>query len=188
MGARDDPDELVRAARSGDGAALEHVIERCRPVVRGYLERRTGAGVRRWQSLSDLEQDALLRVPDLLARLDDEGGFEDLRALLVQNALWIVRNAARGGQRLDGESLAGTAGAPPAPSTPSAGEVTRRDELAWFDARLASLPAELAEVVRLRREGLSFAAIAARSGSSEATARRRFLEAAQRLCAESGDS
>lgn len=151
-------------------------------VLTADLERRAGAGVKRYTTVADLCQEVLGRMSGILAQLVPSSTWDDLEALLHTHARWAVQNAARSRRRFDGESVAGAGTGPhEAPGHSETGQVTRADETAWVLARIDELPEELRAVARLRLEGASFSGIAEELSIAEGTARKRFLQAARAL-------
>ena len=174
----EDADALVRAATGGDAAARSTIAERLGVLVERYLESSAGAGVRRFASVSDLRQEVLLDLDDLLARLRPGAGWQDVEALAIQRARWRVQKAARSRRAFAGESMAGGAGRLDAPdSLASEGAVTRADRIAALRERLDVLEPEQREVVERRLSDITFQEIGARLGLPESTARYRFLTA-----------
>lgn len=176
---------LIERARRGDTAAAGRLIELSRPGLRTYLESRVGPALRRHTSIGDLEQEVLLRIPDLVPRLRESASFDELTGLLLKNARWVIHNAVRTGQRFQGESLA-PADPGPASQQGSQGSVTRADENARLAALVEELEPELADVVRLRLADRTFVDIASQLGIAEATVRKRYMTAARILRAHWG--
>ncbi len=181
--------DLVRRARDGSEEAFRELLELCRPQLESALRRQIGAELQRFVSLSDVEQEVLVRVRDLLARLGEDATIEDFAALLLHNARWVVGKLARQGARFTGESAAGagTFDEPaPDPAAASAGPVTRNDEKAWLDSRIGELDPTLAIVVRLRMRGLTFEQIGTEISIGTDAARKRFAQAAEQLARAAG--
>jgi RNA polymerase sigma factor (sigma-70 family) len=86
---------LVRAAQSGDRAAVEALFARYLPRVRQIVALRLGYGWRRFAAYDDLVQDALLRLFSKLDSFEErpEGTFRNWVAVCVANS---VRNSLRG--------------------------------------------------------------------------------------------
>ena len=59
--------------------------------------------------------------------------------------------------------------------------MTRADERSALEAAIATLPDELASVVRARAEGSTWAKVGTQLGISEDAARKRFVRAARML-------
>lgn len=173
------PDDLLRRARARSPVALDALAIRLRRDLRPVLERRVGTGLRRYVSVSDLEQDVLGELRDALEQLPEEAGYDDLLRLVLHRTSWAIGRALRNTERLLGESAAQEAA--PGEDPGETGAVTRADEFAYFESLVASLPPELAEVVWLRREGRTFGEIGAVMGIGEEAARKRFLRAARGL-------
>ncbi len=177
-------DPLIRAAREGSEAACAELVRLTGETVRAYLGRHVGRSLSRRVSLADLSQETYARVFRSLADVPDDADLELFRARLVRHAEWVIRDAARSLRHLVGESAAGEepdrdlCEPPPASSM---GDVTRRDEAAWLQRLVGKLDPAYADIVRRRLSGESFAAIAARRGEPEATARKRYERAYRRL-------
>ncbi|MEM7308952.1 MAG: sigma-70 family RNA polymerase sigma factor [Planctomycetota bacterium] len=171
---------LVGRAQEGSDEALGRLVEACSPAVRRYLDRRVGAHLRRFVSLSDMEQEVLLQGVRALDRLSPDASVDDFQALLQRHAQWVIGKAARRHRLSQGESEGGDAGAPRHEGA-SLGTVTRRDEARWLDERVDALAEPEARVVRLRLAGHTFAAIAELLGLGESAVRKRYLQAARRL-------
>ena len=179
-GSEEEGTALVVKARDGDPHALAQLIGYCRPSLHAYLESRVGPVLRRHSSIMDLEQEVLIRIPDLLPRLERSAQYGDFMRLVLQNARWIIHNAVRSGKRFEGESTA-----PSNPrhqdGQPSQGSITRADENARLEGLLKELDPKLEEVVRLRMAENTFVDIAAKLGIAEATVRKRYMNAARQL-------
>lgn len=173
-------DDLLQRAKDGDERARTELIAAHEARLRRYLERRSGARLRRDVSGSDLLQEAFLRVFAALRAMPDDASIDTFRRWLYRHADWVLQNHGRAAARHDGESAA----EPPASvaaEVASTGAVTHADEVAWLRALLARLPAKYADVVRLRLEGLSFEIIGERLGIDAAAARQRFARVLQTL-------
>jgi len=163
--------------------ALEALIDLSQPQVQDYLERRTGARLRRFVSVSDLRQETLLRARGIIDTLSPEASVEDFRALLFQNAEWMIRNAARGSERLHGESAAAAPQAEvthervPTPSS----DVALNEEVRWLNGLIDQLDEEAAQLVRMRMAGRTFREIAEGLSVGEDAARKRYSVAAEKL-------
>lgn len=174
-------DALLRAAIGGDEAARTALVAANAARLQRYLDRRSGARLRREVSSADLLQEVFLRVFAALRAMPEDATAETFRRWLYRHADWVLQNHGRAAQRHHGESAGDTPpAAAPAPHA-SAGVVTTADEVAWLRALLQKLPAKYADVVRLRLEGLPFEAIGQRLGLDEAAARQRFARVLQTL-------
>lgn len=174
--------DLIARAKSGDPDALEQLIRGCASGVRAHLERMVGERMRRNASVSDLEQEVLARSREVLGRLPEGAGTADFENLLHRHVSWVVGNAVERGRRFEGETAA-----PHGPCDEAAvplfedGTVTRADERSALEAAIATLPDELASVVRARAEGSTWAKVGTQLGISEDAARKRFVRAARML-------
>ncbi len=172
------PEEWIRRAQRGEQVALDALIEGASPVLRRYLERRLGQRLRRFVSVSDLEQEVLMQGLQGLRRLSPEATVDDFHALLFTHARWAVGKAARRNRNAAGESQRS---AEPGLPSRSMGSVTRDDEAAWLRRRLGDLPDGQRAVVQRRLQGWTFARIAEDLGLREDAARKRFVAAAREL-------
>ena len=172
-------DDLVRLAQEGRAEALDELLAQASPLLRRYLERRVGTRLRRFVSVSDVEQEVLMQALQVLRRLPPDASVEDFRALLFQHARWSVGKAVDRNRRAHGQSSAGD-GTVPQPSR-SFGSVTRADEVGWLRERIDRLPEGQRDVVTRRMEGRTFGEISVDLGIGEDAARKRFLSAALRL-------
>ena len=179
----DDERALIEVARRGDRSAQDRLIQRCAPSLENYLGRQMGAGLRRYASVSDLGQEVLLRAIHVMDRLPEDASFADFERLLRRQARWLATDHARAARNFAGESAAEVPldEARDPRSVESRGSVTNSDEAVWFAGLVDRLDPDLAEVVRLRLDGLSFAEIASRTGIELNAARKRYLRAAGRL-------
>ena len=172
-------EDVIRRAQEGDQEALNALLEEGAPMVRRLLDRWVGQGLGRFVSVSDLEQEVLLRGVQGLGRFGANASVEEFRALLVTHTRWAVANASRRHQGSAGESQASDG---PTPDDPrSMGSVTRADEASWLESRLDRLPEGQAEVVRMRARGQTFAQIGKAIGVGEDAARKRFLAASRKI-------
>ena len=172
-------EDLVARAQRGEKQALDELLKTCSPVVRRYLERMIGKRLRRFVSISDLEQEVMMQGLQGLGRVPEDADVESFHALLLTHARWAVGKAVRRNMKSAGESE-GDPGELALHSR-SMGTVTRSDEIAWLRAQLETLPDGPREVVRRRLRGWTFKRIAAELGIGEDTVRKRFLAAARGL-------
>ena len=163
---------------------MNHLLERCSPLLDAFLRRRVGGRLNRFVSLADLRQDILLRGVRALSALDSEATVADFEALLLQHAGWAIKNAARKHNASVGESVAhGAEGVPDRAPVPKSAEgtVTRADERRWVLDLLSELSDAHRSVVERRLARKTFAEIGAELGIGEDAARKRFLAASDRL-------
>ena len=156
-------------------------MEQVRPHLRAFLRQSLGAGMRRHHSTSDLEQDVLLGARELLQRLPENAQPSDLQALVLRHAHWAIGKASRKSDRIVGESALPEDRLDPAATVPTTGHVTAAEELDRFQQLLGDLPDELADVIRLRGQDMTFLRIGEVLGIGEDAARKRFLRGARIL-------
>jgi len=168
-------DPLLQRACAGDEAAWRDLIGAHQQALQRYLDRRMGARLRRGCSASDLMQEVCLRVFRALRSAPADATERTFRRWLYRHADWVLAERGHAARRHEGESVAGARGGdlPARERSTGDGEVTHRDQVAWLRALLDRLAPKYGDVVRLRLEGLSFAAIGARLGLQEATVRQR---------------
>ncbi len=175
------PSVLVEAARGGDCGARDVLFRLSERFLRRYISLQAGPKLRRFLSLSDMCQDTYLRALMGLERLREGATPEDFRALLLTQARWAVQDRARQVKRLAGESSAPEGLSAAADSKPRTGVVTRADELEQLRKHLLQLPEPYADVLRLRAEGMTRAAIAERLGISHEAVKKRLLRGSVKL-------
>ncbi len=169
-------DPVLQRARDGDETAWQHLLAANSTLLRRYLHRRMGVRLRRSWSASDLMQEVFARMFLALRSAPEDATQRTFRRWMLQHANWVLADHGHLAQQHFGESAALAADdRAPAPSpTQTTGPVTRRDQIGWLRALLGRLDARHADVVRLRLEGASFAAIAARLGMEEDAVRQRY--------------
>lgn len=186
--------ETIDHATSGDAGAIEALLIRFLPGLRGYLARHAGPIIGARESPDDLAQSVCLEVLERLGseRLEYRGEAQ-FRQWLYQAALHklqmrhryyrrerrdVAREAAPAAgdeQRSQWEALFAASG------TPSQGAM-RREDLARLQRAIEELPPEQHEIIRLARiEGLAHRDIAARLGVTESHARVLLARAMARL-------
>jgi len=187
---------LVEAATHGDSEAVEELIQKHLPGLRGFIERRAGTLIREKESCSDLVQtvcrEALANVGNY--RYRDEKGFKQwlysaaLNKIRARSRYYRAdkRDAARE-RPLPDEASSTTGGAggggeiPAVTLTPSV-HLTAREDLARMNDAFARLPDDYREVIILSRElGLPHAEIAKRLNRTEAAVRVLLSRALARL-------
>jgi RNA polymerase sigma-70 factor (ECF subfamily) len=174
-------DSLLKRLASGDGAAAESVFLAYEPYLRMVVRRQLSAGLRAKFDSVDIVQSVWA---DLLDRFrDSKCSFRDadhLRAFLVRvtrnrfvDRLRQHRNALEHERPLsDGELEC-------LPSDGRVSEVAQADEL--WGQMLSVCPPAHSELLRLKRQGLSLAEIAQRTGLHASSVRRVLYEIARRL-------
>ena len=182
--------DLAERARSGDGVALDLLVERYLPRVRAYLRVRAGKMLLDRESVSDLAQSVCRVVLENAERFqyDHEDGFRR----------WLFKTAERKvmdrydyytAQKRTPEQAPrfqeSTAEADqiaqvgvPSPSE----DASAREELALLERAIDELPEDMHELVILAKiVGLSRAAIAQELGTTEGAVRMRLHRALAQL-------
>ncbi len=187
-----DPRRLVEAATKGDPEAVDALIARHLPGLRGFIERRTGPLIREKESCSDLVQSVCREAIENIGhyRYRDENGFKQW---LYSAALFKIRARLRyygAGKRdavrerriaSEGASTSGGGEVPQDGVTPSR-HVAAREELARLNDAFSRLPDDYREVIVLSRDlGLPHAEIAKRLSRSEPAVRVLLSRALARL-------
>ncbi len=167
-------DVLLAELCSGDAAAAERVFVEYEPFLRQVVRRQLHPRLRAKFDSADVVQSIWA---DLLAGFrDTRWHFSDvaqLRAFLLKAThnrfLDRVRQTNAAVQREQPLDLTAPQSLPPAPQ-PRPSECAQADDV--WQKLLALCPADHHEVLRLRREGLTRAEIAARTGLHEGSVRR----------------
>lgn len=189
---RKDSEALIAAATTGDGAAIETLLERYLPEIRRYLAHNAGELVRAKESVGDLAQSVCREVLESLKsgrlRYQGEAAFRQwlyraaLMKMMNRHRFYLAdRRDARAEVR--GESSSTTNASAPfrEDATPSQ-EAQVHEELAAFERAFAELPENYREAIALFHiEQLSHAEIAARMDISEANSRMLLSRALARL-------
>jgi len=178
-------DELITRLNDGDVQAAERAFLAYEPYLRMAVRRQLTGPLRAKLDSMDIVQSVWA---DVLGRFRDSGWrFADrahLRAFLLRvthNRLIDRRRqhhqALSRERPLEEQGMEGYLGsADPRPS-----EVVQGQEL--WEQMLAHCPPAHRELLRMRRQGLPLAEIAARSGLHEGSVRRIFYDLARRLAA-----
>ena len=190
------PDEyepLVRAAATGDRAAIEKLLLRAQEVAFRFSLLVCGHA----EDAEDVMQDTLLRTYRHVARIERPEAFRTWLYRTVRNGC-LMKRRRRVDEPAHLVSLdAGGAQDPTAaPPVDVADRAKTPDELAinrWLGVRLrralAKIPPQLRMIVLLREvEGLSTREVAEVTGLSEANVKTRLHRARLRLRAELEDS
>ena len=183
----DDLEQTVSGASRGDARAVESLLARFLPGLRGYIARNAGQLVQAKESSSDLAQSVCREVLERLGdeRLDYRGEAE-FKQWLYQAAVHKLQNRHRfykaerrdAGREDDGSRFGAAFGDI---GTPSREAMSREDGEA-FDRAFAELPEQHQEVIRLARlEGLSHAGVAERLGVTESHSRVLLARAMAKL-------
>lgn len=167
---------LLVAARAGRPRAVEELFVRYAPVVYGMGYRLLG---RHDEDLDDLVQDCFAQALGSLGRLDTPQAFVSwLRAIVVRTTAKLLKRRAL--RRRLGFGAAAPIDALDVVASDAPADVLL--ELRAIYARLTELPTNLRVALVLRRvEELPIEEIAALTGSSRATVKRRVAAAARLL-------
>jgi RNA polymerase sigma-70 factor (ECF subfamily) len=185
-------EELVRRLCAGDREALDVLLRRHLPALRGYVRLHSDRVLRAREASTDLVQSVCREILEHLDRFEhpSENAFKHW---LYATALRKVQNKSeyyraqkrdaalelRIGERGDGELSACYATL----SSPS-GALMAREELEQLESAFDRLPEEYREVLVLARiVGLSRAEIGERMGRSEGAVRALLFRAQARLAA-----
>ena len=173
---------LVVAARAGEGWAREALFRRHAPLVAGMAFRLLG----RDEDVDDLVQDSFVEALRSLHRLQAPQAFASwIASIVVRTSSKLIRRRRlltrlglrRGDAAVDVEAVVSPS-APPDVAT----------ELRDLYGRIEALPAKERVALVLRRvEGLAIDEIAALTGASPATVKRRVAEGEQRLAKSQRD-
>jgi RNA polymerase sigma-70 factor (ECF subfamily) len=186
---KDDPlESLLRRLTSGDAAAAAEAFLAYKPYLRLVVARRLSGPARAKFDSEDVIQSAWADLLDGFR--EGRWQFSDanqLRAFLVAATRNRLLNRLRHHRREleateplpDGEADTLPAAAQPQPS-----EVAQADDL--WDRMLALCPPAHRELLRLKRQGLTLAELAARTGLHESSVRRILYDLARRLAAPAG--
>jgi RNA polymerase sigma-70 factor (ECF subfamily) len=175
-------DLLLERLTRGDAAAVEQLVADYEPYLRALVRHSLPSPLRAKFDSLDVVQSVWVQVLHALR----EGAWEitdreRLRALLVTVArrrlVSRYRHHGTAAQREEpgGADLEGL----PAPREPRPSEVVQAGEL--WERMLALCPPEHHEVLRLRRQGMLLADIAARTGLHEGSVRRILRQLARQL-------
>lgn len=192
---REEPEQLIRMARSGDSQALGQLLE----LYRNYLTLLARLQIsRRLQSkvdATDLVQETFLKAHRHFGQFRGSSEAELvgwLRQILLLNVANLVRHyyGTRGRDvrlerelidDLDRSSQAWDAGFVAKQSSPSQ-RAARREEAVLLADALAKLPADYAELIVLRHlQGLPFAEVARRMHRSLDSVEKLWVRALARL-------
>jgi len=172
---------LVRAVLGGDRRAARELARRmrCVPRMLSVLNHRRGRPLKH-HDLEDLAQDALTTIWE---KLEAYHGQAVLERWMFRFCLFTLQNRLRRFARVhhvEGQHLSKSPEDPP----------SKDDASAHYEAleeRVARLPAEEAEVVRLKHyEQCTFDEIGERMESSPNTAKTRYYRALRKIEAELG--
>lgn len=189
--AADDTESLLRRWHAGERAALHELVQRDMPWIRARVRLRLGDGLRQHGDTDDFLHEAVLDILAWTPRFvaSDRDVFRRLVTRIVENTLRgqaefyarLRRDRARlcvgdGVLELDAQQRTGT--------TPSQ-HAAKQEEAAWLRLAMDLLEPDDRDLIVLREwSGESFAAIGARLGVPENTARMRFSRAVGRLATQ----
>ena len=173
---------LVRAASTGDRAAMERLLMRAQEVAFRFSLLACGHA----EDAEDVMQDALLKTYQHVSRIADPDAFRTWLYTTVRNAC-LMKRRRRAGEPVRFESIeqgspAGGAEASPIDVADQAPRADQRMIDDWADARLRhalqKLPPAYRVIILLREmEGLPTKEVAAITGYSEANVKQRLRRA-----------
>lgn len=173
---------LVRAASTGDRAAMERLLMRAQEVAFRFSLLACGHA----EDAEDVMQDALLKTYQHVSRIADPDAFRTWLYTTVRNAC-LMKRRRRAGEPVRFESIeqgspAGGAEASPIDVADQAPRADQRMIDDWADARLrqalAKLPPAYRIIMLLREmENLPTKEVAAITGYSEANVKQRLRRA-----------
>jgi len=173
---------LVRAASTGDRAAMERLLMRAQEVAFRFSLLACGHA----EDAEDVMQDALLKTYQHVSRIADPDAFRTWLYTTVRNAC-LMKRRRRAGEPVRFESIeqgspAGGAEASPIDVADQAPRADQRMIDDWADARLrqalAKLPPAYRIIMLLREmEDLPTKEVAAITGYSEANVKQRLRRA-----------
>lgn len=188
-----DPRRLVDQAAQGDANAVDALIVRHLPGLRGFIERRAGALIRDRESCSDLVQTVCREALENVGkyRYRDENGFKQWLYSAALHKIHARARHYRAGKRdalrerpLPEDAASTDGGRSDVPRdvrTPSR-HAAAREDLAMLREAFDRLPDDYREVIVLSREhGLPHAEIAKRLSRSEPAVRVLLSRALARL-------
>jgi len=190
MDSSTEPDgELVRRAREGSAPALRVLLERHETALKGFLDRRLPAGLRRKVAPEDILQEVYLVATGRLAEFEDRGDGA-FRAWLMRIAEFKLREAVRAylGTRKRADVREVSRGGRPDTSafhadSPSPSEVAQGNEMRDAAAKaMSTLPADYREILHLVQvEGLTLKVAAERMGRSHEATKKLYGRALARF-------
>ena len=174
--------DLLGRAQAGDVCALDALCSRCLPRLELWASGRLPRSLRGEVDTGDIVQETLVRV------LKHLGAFmprheEAFRAYLRKTLFNLIKDAGRRARMLPVRSGLVEERADPGPSPLDL--AIGRELAARYEAALEKLPPEDQQAIVLRLEqGLSYAAVAARTGKPSADAARMAVTRARLRLAE----
>lgn len=186
--------DLLRAARDGSQTALAALFDSHAAAVRGYVEKRLPADLRRKIAPEDVLQEAWLVAAERLTEFEDRGE-GSLRAWLLKIADLKAREAIRAflgtRKRADVREIS-RSGRPDTAAFvaagPSPSEVAQGNELREAALRaMAALPEDYREILRLvQSEGLTLKDAAERMGRTHDAAKKLYGRALRKFAESIG--
>ncbi len=185
--------ELIARATSGDALAVEELLERHLPLLRGYLARNASQRVLDRESVTDLAQsvcrEVLERLRDRRLVFQGEAQFRQwlyraaIMKMMARNRFWTAERREAGREMaVRPASGAPSVDEPPAPVCTPSEDAAMHEELGRFENAFASLPTDSREIILLHHvEGLAHAEIATRRGITESHSRTLLARALARL-------
>ncbi|MDR3636803.1 MAG: sigma-70 family RNA polymerase sigma factor [Isosphaeraceae bacterium] len=178
-------DRLIELLNSGDEAAAEQVFREYEPVLCALVRRRLQPALRSKFDTMDVVQsvwfDVVVGLRESSWHFADRAHLEAFLARLARNRLLDRCRKHRGAVQRevplndDASTVAATT------QQPRPSQVAQRDEL--WDQMLALCPPAHHELLRLKRQGLRIAEIAARTGLHESSVRRIVYDLGRRFAA-----
>jgi RNA polymerase sigma-70 factor (ECF subfamily) len=179
-------ERLLDRLRGGDAAAAERLFVAYEPYLRVVVRRQLPRRLRAKFDSADVVQSVWANVLDGLRQGRWRfAGPEQLRGFLATAARHRltdrVRHLRPGAER---ERPLDAPGGPPACADPRPSELAQAGDL--WEKMLALSPPAHHELLRLRRQGLALAEVAARTGLHEGSVRRAIRQLARRLALGEG--
>jgi RNA polymerase sigma-70 factor (ECF subfamily) len=169
----DEAKGLLGRLGRGEAAAAGELYTAYAAYLRTVVRRQLSARLRTQFDSTDVVQSVWVRVVRRLAsagwRVESEGQLRTLLGVIARRRLY-TRARSRSAPGAEGAPTGEGLDALPATGQPRPSEVAQADEL--WETLLQICPPEHRDVLRLRREGLALAEIAARTGLHEGSVRR----------------
>jgi len=178
-------EDLVERAKEGDRDALDALIGRERPRLKGFIRSRLGEALARRVEVDDVLQEALIRAVRDFASFVPRG--EDSLARWFSGiALHVIQEAA---SRFGRSPAVGLDADPPARGSSPSRVMRRNERFDRLQAALDRLAPEHREVIHLIRiEGLPVREVAKRMGRTPHAVSNLLLRATRRLREILGDT
>ena len=178
--------ELIHAARTGDKAALDRLMEEIGPYINGQVRQRIDEPGRHRLDLSGVAQDVRLSVIEGIRRFEgstEKEFFSWLKTIAHRRAVDALRH-----NRLAPESLDQSRSRGPKErdllqaASPTPSKAAREGELSdYLHDAIQRLTSEQREVIELKMQGLSWPEIATKLGINENAAHQRHFRAIREL-------